>query len=230
MWGYIKSYASFCVTSLYKHRLFTSMKTIYALVAFIASVVLLWWNLKDIVRALPPIGKRWWAIIFLALVVALLLILIGFIKSFHERIVRKIYQADEGITEEFADCAERIEWLTLILGRGDALSSLLEADNAQPLSRLEIQLYESDVRTTLDRFGPNWAESHFEGFPASISESLSDQQRRMNVHRSRLHALIQAQRAHRQSIAAKANSQKQEVLATYRGAGRLVVSLDNDNS
>jgi hypothetical protein len=220
MWGYIKSYADFCATSitrlLYRHRWFSSVKTIYKVLAFMASLVLLWWSLREIVERLPPIGKRWWTIVTLSIVVTLFLILIGFIKNFHERTVNEIYEANEGITTEYADCAKQIEWLMLVRGRGDTLSSLLEADNAQPLSRLEIQLYESDLRNTLDRFGPNWANSHFEGFSAAVPNSLSGQRDRINVHRNRLHDFIQARRAHRLAIAGKANSQKQEVLTTYR--------------
>jgi len=192
------------------------VKTIYKALAFLASLVLLWWSLREIVERLPPIGHRWWTIIILSIAVTFLLILIGLIKNFHEWTLSEIYKANDGITAEYADCAEQIEWLTLILGRGDTLSSLLEADNAQPLSKLEIQLYESAIRTTLDRFGPNWADSHFVDFDRVVPESLSGQQDRINIHRNRLNAFIQARRAHRIEIAKKASSQKQEVLTTYR--------------
>jgi hypothetical protein len=139
-----------------------------------------------------------------------LLCLIDGARRFHKRTVDAIYKSQEGIAKEYADCAEQIEWLTLILGRGDTLSNLLEADAAQPLSKLDIQLYESDIRNTLDRFGPHFADSHFEGFGA-VPNSLSDQQLRINVHRSRLHSVIQARRGHRQAIAEKASWQKQTI-------------------
>jgi len=140
-----------------------------------------------------------------------LLFLIDGARRFHKRTVDEIYKANEGITKEYAACAERSECLTLIRGRGDTLASLLEANGAQPLATFEIRSFESDIRTTLNRFGPNWADSHFMDFGA-IPNSLSGQKDRINLHRNRLHNFIQGQIGQRQAIADKANSQKQEVL------------------
>jgi hypothetical protein len=152
-----------------------------------------------------------WLIIALGVVIAFLLFLIDGARRFHKRTVGAVHKAQKGIAKEYADCAEQIEWLTLILGRGDSLFFLLDKDNAQPFSKLDIQMYESGVRNTLDRFGPDWAVGHFTDFPAAIPDSLSDQQRRIGMHRSRLLALIQARRGHRLAIADKAAWQRQTI-------------------
>lgn len=75
------------------------MKTAYKIIAFIVTAILLWWSLKEIVEALPPLGKRWWAIIILSLALASLFTLIGIIKSFHERTVEQLGSKIKGLEE-----------------------------------------------------------------------------------------------------------------------------------
>jgi hypothetical protein len=96
MWQYIKSYLNFCRiavdSEILQGRWLKSMKATYKIVSAIATVILAWWGAKELVQMLPPLGKRWWAIIILSLFSGCLLFLVGVIKSFHEKTVSKLNQ------------------------------------------------------------------------------------------------------------------------------------------
>jgi hypothetical protein len=215
----------FCIIAtrqtLARFKWLSSLKAIYKVLAFIASLVLLWWSLREIFGGLPPIGKRWWAIVILSTVVCVLLMLIGIIKAFHEKTTQEIYVANEAIKKEYADSAARIEMWTLFKGRFDVLADLLDyrgwSGNAgAPLSTGEIERHEADFHNKLqDQLGPDWTQDYFAKF-GGIPDDLFSQKNRMQVHSNQCHKIIQTERARQQSIAAKANQQKQEVLTMYR--------------
>lgn len=66
-------------------------------------------------------NKRWTVIVSLAAIVTFLAWFINAVKRFHKATVSEIYSEQDGITNEYADCAKTIELLTLLLGRCDAL-------------------------------------------------------------------------------------------------------------
>jgi hypothetical protein len=173
-------------------------------------------------------NKRWTVIVSLAAIVTFLAWFITAVKRFHKATVSEVYAAQESITNEYADCANKIESLTLLLGRCDALCFLLEnrswKDNPNtgvPLAIEEIKYHEADLWNTLqDRYGTDVAEDHF-GKLGNVPEDLAHQKRRMEAHQSKLHNLRQSERQRQRAIAQKAVQQKQEITKLIESAPNL---------
>ena len=115
--------------------------------------------------------------------------------------------------------AKRIELLTLLEGRCDALYFLLEnrSWNGHPLMgtaihKDEIRYHEADIYNTFrDRLGSTAVEEYFQQL-GPIPEKLWEQKRRIEAHRYQLHKMLQSARAAQTQINIKASGQKQETL------------------
>jgi diguanylate cyclase (GGDEF)-like protein len=127
--------------------------------------------------------------------------------------------AQEGARTELEASAKRIEFLSLLLGRCDALYFLLDNrrwgdnDNAGiAIAKSEIQYHEADIYNTFrDRLGSDEVDDYFQKL-GSIPDDLLAQAVRINAHRNKLHALLQSERAQRQEIGLIIARQKQETL------------------
>lgn len=174
--------------------------------------------------------KRWTAIVILAGLVLLAAWFLGAVKRFHRNTLAEVYNAredtlgevyktQEEIDRQLEASAKRIEFLTLLEGRSDALYLLLENrswsdnDNAGvPIAKSEIKYHEADIYNTFrDRLGSNEVEDYFQTLGA-VPENLLAQKNRINSHRNKLHGLLQSERAQRQEIALKAIGHKRETL------------------
>jgi hypothetical protein len=225
MWKSAKAYLQFCRLAFQdkfpskKYQLLK--KIVVPLLLFVMAWVLGAYfgvPLKSIVvpiyRLLP--GAAWIVIVLLLAIVFLLLLLDG-ARCLHARTIREIYMVQAEIIKEYADSFDKIELLTLFMGRFDAIGSLLDnrrwKDSAgPPLSKPEIQYQEADFHNKLqDYFGPDYVQEYF-GRLGDIPDSVQGQTDRMRVNSNEAHRHIQSQRQHRLSIAAKAQEQKQNIL------------------
>jgi hypothetical protein len=163
MWDSIKSYFKFCGHAvreqLRQSRWLKSIKTAYKVIAFISTLILLWWSLREIVEALPPLGKRWWAIIILSFVIACLLTLIGVIKSFHERTVREVNELHERTVAEasagYKSRARIIEKLSYVNGLAEEIDKRYWINKESPKpSKEELEIWCGFLTTALhDSYG-----------------------------------------------------------------------------
>ena len=163
--------------------------------------------------------KRWAAIVILTGLVLLAAWFLGAVKRFHKNTLDEVYVAQEEMTRQLESYAKRIEFLSLLLGRSDALYLMLDNrrwkdnDNAGlAIATSEIRYHEADIYNTFrDRLGSNDVEDYFQKLGV-IPVNLSAQVERINAHRNKLHSLLQSERAQRLEIDLKAAGQKQETL------------------
>jgi hypothetical protein len=165
-------------------------------------------------------NKRWTAIILLAFLVLFATWLLAVVKRFHKNTLAEIYKAQEEMNRQLEFSAKnRLELLTLLLGRSDALYFLLDNrtdsdnDNAGiPIAKNEFRYYEADIQNTFrDRLGSPDAQDYFQRL-GTVPENLSGQVARINAHRNKLHEMLQSEHAQQRQINQKAVDQKQETL------------------
>jgi hypothetical protein len=90
------------------------MKVGYKLTALLVTAAVTWWGLPSLVHMLPAIGGRYWTIIILSFSIALLLVLIGMIKTFHDTTVGDL-------NEEMSTRLDNVRTLTKVVSRADIL-------------------------------------------------------------------------------------------------------------
>ena len=89
----------------------------------------------------PLLGKRWWAIIFLSLIILSLLFLISTIKRYHERILK-----------ECRDCVLKIGRLSEAIGAGHEIHYLI--DRAEPsISKDDLIYWQAHTEQAIDFTG-----------------------------------------------------------------------------
>jgi len=160
-------------------------------------------------------NKRWATIVILTCLVLLLSWFIRAVKRFHRTTIDEIYLAHQAITKRYADCADRIELLELILGRGDSLYFLLDNrrwNGGSLLSKEEIEYYEADVHNQLRGVDYTEAERYYHEKSAMSVETIYNQLSRLNFSREKVKGLIRSAKAQRQQIATEADSEKQKTL------------------
>lgn len=167
----------------------------------------------------------WWIIIVLVLAAILLLFVINGARRIHEKTLNEVYAANEATIEEYLGCAANIERWTLFKGRFDVLQDLLDfrswpGNTGDPLTREEIERHEADFHNWLqDRRGADWTQDYFASL-GEIPESLRGQMDRMRVDSDQCHRIIREEQVRQQSIAAKANKQRHDLLTLHRGKMR----------
>jgi len=137
------------------------------------------------------------------------------VKRFHRTTIDEIYLAQQAITKRSADCADRIELLELILGRGDSLYFLLDNrrwNGGSLLSKEEIEYYESDIHNQLSRVDYTEADRYYHEKSAMSVETIYNQLSRLNFGREKVKSLIRSAKAQRQAITTEADSEKQKIL------------------
>jgi hypothetical protein len=141
-------------------------------------------------------------------------------QTISQRHASEIYKSQEEMNRQLEFSAKhRIELLTLLLGRSDALYFLLDNrcdsdnDNAGiAIAKNEFRYYEADIQNTFrDRLGSPDAQDYFQRL-GTVPEKLSGQVARINAHRNKLHEMLQSERAHQRQINQKAIDQKHETL------------------
>lgn len=166
----------------------------------------------------PILGnKRWAAIVILVGLVLLAVWCLGAIKRFHKDTLAEVYKAQEEMNRQLETSSKRIEFLTLLLGRSDALYLMLDNrrwrdnDNAGvAIAKSEIKYHEADIYNTFrDRLGSEGVEDHFQNLGA-VPDELLAQVERINAHRNKLHGLLQSERAQRLVIAMKATDKSRK--------------------
>ena len=168
----------------------------------VAGIVYLIYNYLPILD-----NKRWAAIVILVGLVLLAGWFLGAVKRFHKDTLAEIDKAQEEMNRQLESSAKQIEFLSLLLGRSDALYFLLDNrrwkdnDNAGlTLAKSEIKYHEADIYNSFrDHLGSNEVEDYFQKLGV-VPDSLSAQVERINSHRNRLHGLLQSERAQRQDI------------------------------
>lgn len=179
--------------------------------------------------------KRSAAIVILAGLLLLAAWFLGAVKRFHNDTIAEVYkerqdtlaevyETQEERNRQLQNAEKRIEYLSLLLGRSDALYFLLDNrrwndnDNARvAIAKSEIQYHEADIYNTFrDRLGSNEVEDYFQQLGA-VPDNLSAQVERINAHRNKLHGLIQSEHVQRLQIVQKAAGQRQEVLKRIEG-------------
>jgi len=164
-------------------------------------------------------NKRWSAILILAGLVLLAAWFLGSVKRFHENSLDETYKAQEELNRKLEWSAKRIEFLTLLEGRSDALYLLLDnrrwSDNENAgvaIAKSEIRYHEADIYNTFrDRLGSNEVEDYFQKLGA-VPDDLVAQVNRINAHRNKLHEMLQSERAQQRQINQKAIDQKHDTL------------------
>lgn len=164
-------------------------------------------------------NKRWTAIVILSFFALAAMSLLSAAKRFYRSTLAEVYGAQEQTSRDLDHLTKRIELLTLLEGRSDALYFLLESRgwNDHPLAGIpihksEIQYHEADIQNTFrDRLGSTAAQEYFDRL-GPIPEKLYEQKARIEAHRYQLHKLLQAERAAQLQINSKTSDQKQETL------------------
>jgi len=164
-------------------------------------------------------NKRLTAIVILVCLVLAAIWLLAAARRFHEANVAEVFVAQEQTGRDLDHLSKRIEHLTLLEGRSDALYFLLEnrSWNDHPLAGIaihkeEIRYHEADIYNTFrDRLGSTAVEEYFQRL-GPIPEELYEQKRRIEAHRHKLHELLQSERAGQLQITHKAAVQKQDAL------------------
>jgi|GEM_PF-3415887 len=167
--------------------------------------------------------KRWAAIVILICLVLAAMWLLAAAKRFHEATLAEVYAAQEQTDRDLGLVARRIEHLTLLEGRCDALYYLLENRSYTdhplagiPIHEREIKYYEGDIQNTFrERLGSTEGHEYFKRL-GPIPKTLSAQTDRLRAHQTKLHELLQADRGHRRELGVKAAKQKQETLTAHR--------------
>jgi hypothetical protein len=166
-------------------------------------------------------NKRWTAIVILAGLLVLAAWFLGAVKRFHKSTLVEVYKAQEEMNRQLEASAKRIEFLTLLLGRSDALYMLLDNrrwndndnDNAGvAIAKSEVRYHEADIQNTFrERLGSEGVADYFQKLGA-VPDNLLAQVERINAHRNKLHGLLQSERAQQLQINQKAIGQKQATL------------------
>lgn len=164
-------------------------------------------------------NKRWTAIVILFCLVLAAMWFLAAAKRLHQATLAEVYAAQEQTIRDLDHLAKRIELLTLLEGRSDALYFLLDNRSWNDhemagiaIHKSEIRYHEADLQNTFrERLGSTAAQEYFQRL-GPIPDKLYEQKARIEAHRNKLHELLQSERAAHTHIKLKASSQKQDML------------------